>query len=121
MSDSTIPVKALIYTASQYSVTVGSGAFTTITTMTLPAGRYILVGALQFAYTGTTGIRICMLETSESSINNMSNSVLATGRATLNMSRIISLDSTTTIYLRAYHAIGSSTTCDGQIKAVKLA
>jgi hypothetical protein len=98
---------------------VSNATWTTIKTLELPAGTYIVTGDLSFD-NNSTGIRILIIDTIESESNAFDNSVLASGRADLNKTRIISLPMTTTLYLRAYQTTGSPLYTKGRIRAVKL-
>ena len=96
-----------IETKDATNVTLPNATFVTLTSMTLSPGTYILTGNVNFDQ-NTSGIRITMIDTEETSQNGQTNSTLATGRATLEYVRIISISSQTTIYLRAYQNSGAT-------------
>jgi len=97
---------------------VASATWVTIKTLELTAGVYVITGDLSFT-SNEAGIRILLIDVTENSSNAYDNSVLASGRSDLNKTRIISLNATTTIYLRAYQTSGNSLTVKGKISAVK--
>ena len=70
--------------------TTSDSTWTTIKTLSLVAGTYVVTGDLTFN-TSSNGIRILILDTTESTVNLYDNSVLATGRADLSKTRIVTL------------------------------
>ena len=109
-----------ITTKDVTNATLPSATFVTLTSMTLSPGIYILTGNVNFDQ-NPSGIRIAMIETEETSTNNQANSTLATGRATLEYTRMIGIQSQTTLYLRGYQNSGSTMSSVGAVlKAVKI-
>ena len=90
---------------------VPTGSFKTLATFSPTVkGNYILVVSCAFG-NDTNGIRILLVDTTETSSNTPTNSVLASGRASIEKTRIIGLNTTDTVYIRAYQNSGSSITC----------
>lgn len=100
-------------------VSASSGSWTTIKTLSLAKGTYVITGDLTFT-SDTNGIRIMILDTTETTTNLYDNSVLASGRADLNKTRILELNATTTIYLRAYQSSGITMSVRGRIRAIRI-
>jgi len=100
-------------------VSASSSSWTTIKTLSLAKGTYVITGDLTFE-NNSNGIRIMILDTTETETNLYDNSVLASGRADLNKTRIFELNVTTTIYLRAYQSSGSTMSVRGRIKAIRI-
>lgn len=101
------------------SETVASASWKTMATITLPKGKYIVNGILDFG-TNSVGARIVMVDTEETNTNTYSNSTVVSGRATIQKINIYALNATTTIYLRAYQDSGSSMTVLGQLRAIRI-
>ena len=102
------------------STSVANGSFVTLATVAIPAdGIYLITGDIAFS-TDTNGNRILILAESETSSNDVNNSVVAMGRATLSKTRIMSLSAGDTIYLRAYQNSGSAMTVTGRIRTVRI-
>lgn len=100
------------------TVSVTSGTWVTIDTQAITkAGQYIVTGDITYG-TASGGLRILMLETSESSTNSAVNSVLVEGRAALNKTRLMTLTAGTTLYLRAYQTSGNALNCIGRIRTI---
>lgn len=98
---------------------VTSSTWTTISTLALGIGVYVITGDLWF--TGNqSGIRIMILDTEESVVNSYDNSVLGTGRTDLNKTRILTLNAQTTMYLRAYQSSGTGLETKGRIRAIRI-
>ena len=102
------------------STAVASGSFKTLATITnVPSGQYLILADVDFG-TDTNGVRILMIETSESSTNTAANCVAVQGRATLQKIRPFSLTPTDTIYVRAYQNSGSSINVTGLWRLIRL-
>ena len=101
------------------TVQTTSGTWVTVATKVLTPGTYIVIGDIFFD-SNTNGIRILLLEESESTNNNCYNSFLCTGRADLSKARILVEASNKTIYLRAYQTSGSSLYATGRISVIKI-
>lgn len=118
LSDSIEPIGSM-YTKDDNG-SADNGSFKTICTLTIPAGTYVIVGDLTFDTSNATGIRILILDGTETSANNRMNSVLATGRADLSKTRIIKETAQAVYYLRAYQTTGSAIDCSGRIRAIRI-
>lgn len=82
-------------------------------------GTYVVTGDVDFG-TNATGLRILILDTTATNTNNVNNSTTVVGRTTIGKTRIVSLTANTTLYLRAYQTSGSTLSCTGFIRAIKL-
>lgn len=100
---------------------VSSGSWTTLASIELAAGDYIVMGSAQFA-SNSSGIRILIMSpNAEQANNDETNSVLGSGRSDLQRSNFYHLTATTTLYLRVYQNSGSTlSSCKGLITAVRL-
>lgn len=102
------------------SRSVENGAFATMATFTPPAnGSYLIVVDMEYG-TATQGNRILLVDTTETSSNNASNSVLAQGRAILEKTRVFTLTTSNTVYIRAYQNSGSALSCSGTYRVLRL-
>ena len=101
------------------STSIANGTFTTVATITnVPLGNYLLIVDMSFA--AGSGNRILLVDTSETNDNTALNSVLAEGRATLQKIRPYRLNTTDTVYIRAYQNSGSSMNIGGNYRLVKI-
>ena len=121
IAQSTAKIGVITNDEKGQSVSVATGTFVTIASISLSAGKYIVTGDIAFDSTSSTGIRILILAPTETNTNDYTNSVLASGRADLTKTRIVEFNTTTTMYLRAYHTIGSSTGVKGRVRAISIA
>lgn len=102
------------------SQSVENGAFATMATFTPQAnGSYLIVVDMEYG-TATQGNRILLVDTTETSSNNASNSVLAQGRAILEKTRVFTLTTSNTVYIRAYQNSGSALSCSGTYRVLRL-
>lgn len=102
------------------SQSVANGAFTTMATFTpSESGSYMIVVDMEYG-TATQGNRILLVDTTETSSNNASNSVLAQGRAILEKTRVFTLTTSNTVYIRAYQNSGSALSCSGTYRVLRL-
>lgn len=90
------------------SISVSSGTFATLESFSVPKGTYIIITTFNQADSNQQGFRIGLIDSTETSANTSINSILATGRATIQKVRAFVLPSTTTIYIRAYQNSGST-------------
>lgn len=110
----------VISPGSAKTVNVANSTFVTVDTMTIAnEGTYVITGDVDFG-TNSTGLRILILDTTATNTNNVNNSATVVGRATIGKTRIVSLTANTTLYLRAYQTSGSTLSCTGFIRAIKL-
>ena len=111
-----------IQTGSQTGIsatTVPSGTWTTIQTITGITGVYAIEVDAAFG-DNTSGIRILMVDTQETNTNGPGNSVLASGRASLQKVRFYTLVSTDKIYIRAYQNSGGDISVNGSYRLLRL-
>ena len=98
---------------------ISSGSFVTLASPTPPeAGRYLFIANVNFP--AGTGIRILLVDSSETDINTPINSVLAEGRATLEKVVVFSLSTTDHVYIRAYQTSGSAMSVNGSYRFIRL-
>lgn len=104
------------------TVTLADSTFGTVVSKVLNKGVYIITGTVNFS-SDANGNRIIILATTETSTNDATNSIVTTGRATLQRTMLVNITGTTaTIYLRGFQSSGSSmTNVKGYIEAVKIA
>ena len=103
------------------SATISNNVFGTVCSLGITSsGWYLVTADVQFD-TSTTGVRILIIsDESTATTNTAANSVLGSGRATLNKAVIYSLQANSTLYLRAYQNSGSSMSVTGRIRAFKI-
>ena len=88
------------------NLTTTSGSFKTLKSFSVTTpGKYILTVTAPFA--AGNGVRILLVDVTETDSNNARNSVLAEGRATLQKTMMFSLNTTDTVYIRVYQNSGS--------------
>lgn len=98
---------------------VSDSTFTTIKTFSVPVnGNYIIT--VNAGFEAGSGIRILLVDVTETSSNNPRNSVLVEGRATLQKIMLLGLKTTDTIYVRAYQKSGSSMIVSGHYRYLKI-
>lgn len=93
------------------ATTLNSGSMQTLATFTPPAnGMYIIVATLNIPEGGSSDANnILLVDVSETNTNNASNSVLVKGaRATIQKTRIFSLSTSNTVYMRGYQNSGTN-------------
>jgi hypothetical protein len=98
---------------------VGSGTFVTLATISVNAPGTYLIDA-DLAFPAGDGIRILLVDATETDSNNPANSVLATGRASLQKIRMFSLTLSDRIYIRAYQSSNSSQSVGGSYQILRL-
>lgn len=94
-------------TENQTGVTLANSTFVTIASKSLTKGYYVITGTVQFS-SDENGMRILILDNSETDTNTEINSIVVKGRGTLQKVRCMKVLSSTTIYLRGYQSSGSS-------------
>ncbi len=99
---------------------VPASTWTNVCTLTLGAGIYVVTADAEYG-SATDGIRILLLDTTETTQYYSANSVLGAGRAILSKTRIFVLPVQTTLYLRVYHTSASTFNIRGVITAVRIA
>lgn len=105
------------------SASLADSTWKTVAASILQPGTYLVIGSVKFTGSSTTnGQRFLIVDTSATvEANNVSNSVVGTGRADLSRARILQFDTTTTVYVRAYQTSGATLTAEGQLQAARLA
>ena len=93
------------------SVSVADSTFVTLATFTPTVAGYYLFTADCSYGESTSGIRILLVDAIETTTNTQINSVLATGRASLQKTRMFYLTTSNIIFIRAYQTSGSSVSC----------
>ena len=96
-----------------------SGSFATFATRSFDPGTYLVVCTVSFQ-DATAGVRIVLIDTTETNNNYVGNSALASGRACLQYFRPITLTNTTTLYFRAYQNSGGDITASWRYHFIKL-
>ena len=101
-------------------VSVATGTFVTIDSMTVSvAGTYVITGDIDFK-SSDVGVRVLILDVTETTANTANNSVAVSGRGGLNKTRLVRLNSGDTLYLRGYQTSGGTITCGGRIRALRV-
>ena len=94
-------------TENQTGVTLANSTFVTVASKSLTKGYYVIAGTVQFS-SDENGMRILILDNSETDTNTEINSIVVKGRGTLQKVRCMKITASTTIYLRGYQSSGSS-------------
>lgn len=102
------------------SVSVSSGTFATLESFSVPKGTYIIITTFNQADSNQQGFRIGLIDRTETSANTSINSILATGRATIQKTRVFVIPSTTTIYIRVYQNSGSAINMNSHTEIVRI-
>lgn len=101
------------------STTLTSGAFKTLATITVSKiGVYIIETTVSFS--AGNGVRVLLVDTTQTDINNAENSVLNEGRATLQKVRFFRLSPSDTIYIRGYQNSGSNMDVIGDYRILQI-
>lgn len=103
-------------------VSVASTNFTTITTLDITAGTWLLIGQCAFISNGGMNA-IVMVDDVASTSNTLTNSTAvraSTGSSDIQKVRIYSTSTNKKIYLRAFQNSGSAMDVTGNLRAVKL-
>lgn len=102
------------------ATTVPNGTFKTIQSFQAPEdGVYIVVATAQFS-SDTNGLRILVVGTNSTEENSVTNSVVATGRATLQRVQPFGLTTSDTVYIRVYQTSGSDMSVATSYRLVRL-
>lgn len=100
--------------------TVANGTFETMATFTPNEdGSYLIIANMGYG-NDTNGIRILLVDTTETSSNTASNSVLVVGRSMLQRVSIYALTTNDTVYIRAYQNSGGDLTVGGSYRVLRL-
>lgn len=99
--------------------TIPNGEWLTLATHNLTKGIYIVVGDIWFSG-NANGIRILMLDVTDTVANSKTNSVLGTGSSDLSKTRIIQINNEGTLYLKGYQTSGVDLNSSGRISVVRL-
>lgn len=117
-------VDCTVYNVTGDATSVSSATNKTIASLTIPAGTYIVNAHVSFA-ANTTGVRKIYIGTTENSYANTR--ALADTRpasnhqATMsNISTVLNPETETTYYLNVYQNSGSSLSCSGSLRAVRI-
>lgn len=117
-------IKPTVYNVTGSAVTVATATNKTITSLTIPAGLYVMNAHVSFA-ANATGVRKIYISTTENSYANTR--ALADTRpasnhqATMsNMPTILAVEEETTYYLNVYQNSGSSLSCSGSLRALRV-
>lgn len=105
------------------AVTIASSTGTALASITLSAGSYVIVGKCRFSADANGVRRLNLSTTSGASSWDVSIPAGVSAMVDLQVTRILSLNASTTFYLNAWQNSGSSLTCAagyGTIEAVKL-
>ena len=106
--------------AAPSDVSVATATNTSIATLSLSSGKYIVMGSATFG-ANTTGERRISLTSSSDSLTLQDSSGGASGSPVyLSTKRILDLTGTTTVTLSAYHTRGSALSVKGSILAIRL-
>lgn len=98
---------------------LASGSFGTLATRSFDPGAYLILCTVSFQ-DATAGVRIVLIDTTETNNNYVGNSAIASGRACLQFFRPITLTATTTLYFRAYQNSGGDITASWRYSFIKL-
>jgi len=99
---------------------VATGGSTSIVSIPITAGKWILSGHVSFT-SHATGIRRINISGSSGSTGYMNAIQAVSGAATiLPVSRIVEVTTPTTMYLNVYQNSGESLLCTGTLSAIKI-
>lgn len=103
------------------SATVNPGAFVTLASFDPPAdGNYLIVVNAEFGG-DTSGIRILMVSLTETDVNEPSNSVLASGRSSLQYVQLWGgVTTANRVYIRAYQNAENAITVNYRYRFIRL-
>lgn len=100
-------------------VSIPSGSFTTLATITVPSAGYYMIET-NVAFAAGSGIRILLVDSTETNSNTAVNSVLHEGRSTAQKIRSFYLTTANTIYIRAYQNTGADMTVTANYELFRL-
>ena len=114
-----------VLSESPNSVSVASGSWKTVASMTFPRGVWLLTAFAQFASntSGRRSVKLCASQDDSTAIRNMSSDYQAPVNGDITLCRfvdVLQVASQTTYYLNAYQNSGSSLTTYGRMTAIKL-
>ena len=103
------------------NATLASGSFVTLVSIPIQsAGDYVIVANCSFD-ANTNGIRILLVDLVETTSNNASNSVLASGRADLQFVQPYGgITTGQTIYIRVYQTSGATLSVAWRYRLIKI-
>ena len=117
-------VDCTVYNVTGDATSVASATAKTIATLKIPAGTYIIEGHVNFA-ANSTGVRKIYIGTQADYYANTralaDNRMASSHQATMsNISTILTFSEDTTYYLNVYQNSGSSLSCSGSLRAVRI-
>ena len=117
-------VDCTVYNVTGNATSVSSATNKTIATLKIPAGTYIINAHVSFA-NNTTGVRKIYIGTTENSYANTralaDTRPASSHQATMsNISTVLNPETETTYYLNVYQNSGSSLSCSGSLRAVRI-
>lgn len=109
--------------ASKSSVSVSSGSWANVVTLSLPAGVWLVNARVSYP-ANSTGTRWAKLSTtSQDSTNNISvvnQNANSAGTVHMHTTRVFTLTATKTVYLLGYQNSGAALSCSGAIEASRI-
>lgn len=117
-------LKPTTYNVTGSATNVTTAEATTIATLKIPAGTYIINAHVNFA-SNATGVRKIYIGTQADYYSNTralaDNRRASSHQATMsNISTILNVEAETTYYLNVYQNSGSSLTCNGSLRALRI-
>ena len=110
------------------ATTVATGStYTTLTSITLPAGKWIVYASAQFGGTSATGLRVLIISTAENSSTKVAEwahdrrAGISGSNVYANCMHIADLTAETTLYLNVIQTSGASITAYGRVVAMRIA
>lgn len=112
------------YNVTGAATSVSSASNKTIAKITIPAGLYVMNAHVSFA-ANTTGVRKIYIGTTENSYANTralaDTRPASSHQATMsNINTILAVETQTTYYLNVYQNSGSSLSCSGSLRALRV-
>lgn len=113
-----------VYNVTGSATSVATATNKTIATLKIPAGTYIINAHVSFA-NNTTGVRKIYIGTTENSYANtraLADTRPASNHQTTmsNINTVLNPETETTYYLNVYQNSGSSLSCSGSLRAVRI-
>lgn len=110
------------------ATTVATGStYITLTSITLPAGKWIVYASAQFGGTSATGLRVLIISTAENSSTRVAEwahdrrAGISGSNVYANCMHIADLTAETTLYLNVIQTSGASITAYGRVVAMRIA
>jgi len=100
-------------------VSIPSGSFTTLATITVHSAGYYMIET-NVAFAAGSGIRILLVDSTETNSNTAVNSVLYEGRSTAQKIRSFYLTTANAVYIRAYQNTGADMTVTGNYELFRM-